>query len=67
MTTDDDLTTRILRDIQRELADMRDDGTVMVATLNRLDASAASLSEAPPARPTGVFAFRVPADPGKAR
>lgn len=39
-----DLTRRILRDIQRELADMRDDRTVIVAILNRLDASVTSLS-----------------------
>jgi hypothetical protein len=39
-----DLTHRILRDIQRELADMRDDRTVIVAILNRLDASVTSLS-----------------------
>jgi len=40
----DNVTTRILRDIQRELADMRDDRTVMVALLNRLDAGVISLS-----------------------
>jgi flagellin-like hook-associated protein FlgL len=39
-----DLTQRILRDIQRDLADMRDDRTVIVAILNRLDASVTSLS-----------------------
>jgi hypothetical protein len=39
-----DLTHRMLRDIQRELADMRDDRTVIVAVLNRLDASVRSLS-----------------------
>ena len=39
-----DLTHRILRDIQRELADMRDDRTVIAAILNRLDASVTSLS-----------------------
>jgi len=39
-----DLTHRILRDIQRELADMRDDRTVIVAILNRLDAGVTSLS-----------------------
>ena len=39
-----DMTQRILRDIQRELADMRDDRTVIVAILNRLDASVTSLS-----------------------
>ena len=39
-----DLTHRMLRDIQRELADMRDDRTVIVAILNRLDASVTSLS-----------------------
>jgi hypothetical protein len=40
-----DLTHRILRDIQRELADMRDDDrTVIVASLNRLDASVTSLN-----------------------
>lgn len=42
--TTGDLTHRILRDIQRELADMRDDRTVIVAILNRLDASMTSLS-----------------------
>jgi len=35
----DDASIRILREIQRELADMRDDRTVTVAILNRLDAS----------------------------
>ena len=39
-----DLTHRILREIQRELADMRDDRTVIVAILNRLDASVTSLN-----------------------
>jgi HAMP domain-containing protein len=39
-----DLTHRILHDIQRELADMRDDRTVIVAILNRLDASVTSPS-----------------------
>jgi hypothetical protein len=39
-----DLTHRILRDIRRELADMRDDRTAIVAVLNRLDASVRSLS-----------------------
>lgn len=39
-----ELTPRILREIQRELADMRDDRTVTVAILNRLDASVTSLS-----------------------
>ncbi|HVC57543.1 MAG TPA: hypothetical protein VND95_16445 [Stellaceae bacterium] len=38
-----DLTPRILREIQRELADTRDDRTVIVAILNRLDASVTSL------------------------
>jgi len=42
--TTSNLTHRILRDIQRELADMRDDRTVIVAILNRLDASVTSLS-----------------------
>jgi hypothetical protein len=42
--TTDDLTTRILRDIQRELADMREDDTVMVAILSRLDARVAGLN-----------------------
>jgi len=40
----DNVTPRILRDIQRELADMRDDRTVMMAILNRVDASVTSLS-----------------------
>lgn len=40
----DDTTPRILREIQRELADMRDDRTVIVAILNRLDTSVAALS-----------------------
>ena len=39
-----DPTHRILRDIQRELADMRDDRTVIVAILNRLGAGVTSLS-----------------------
>jgi hypothetical protein len=40
-----DLPHRILRDIRRELADMRDDDRiVIVAVLNRLDASVTSLS-----------------------
>ena len=42
--TTGDLTHRVLRDIQRELADMRDDRAVIVAILNRLDASVTSLS-----------------------
>jgi hypothetical protein len=40
----DNVTPRILRDIQRELADMRDDRTVMMPILNRVDASMTSLS-----------------------
>jgi hypothetical protein len=40
----DDMTPRILRDIQRELADMRDDRIVMMAILNPVDASVTSLS-----------------------
>jgi hypothetical protein len=40
----DNVAPRILRDIQRELADMRDDRTVMMAILNRVDASVTSLS-----------------------
>ena len=40
--SEDDVTVRILRDIQRELADMRDDRAVMVAILNRLDATVSS-------------------------
>ena len=39
-----DPTHRIQRDIQHELADMRDDRTVVVAILNRLDASVTSLN-----------------------
>ena len=35
-------TDRMLRDIQSELADMRDDRTVIVAILNRLDAGQSS-------------------------
>lgn len=42
--SDDDVTVRILREIQRELADMRDDRTVVVAMLNRLDAGISSLT-----------------------
>jgi septal ring factor EnvC (AmiA/AmiB activator) len=42
--SDDNVTLRILREIQRELADMRDDRTVTAAILNRLDANVASLS-----------------------
>jgi septal ring factor EnvC (AmiA/AmiB activator) len=41
---DTTLPTDELRNIQRELADMRDDRTVMIAILNRLDASVTSLS-----------------------
>lgn len=37
------MTLRLLREIQRELADMRDDRAVMVAILNRLDASVNSV------------------------
>lgn len=37
--SDDNVTLRLLRELQRELADMRDDRTVIVAILNRLDAS----------------------------
>ena len=44
MSDPDNVTPRILRDIQRELADMRDDRTVMMAILNRVDASVTSLS-----------------------
>lgn len=36
------VTDRILRGIQDELADMRDDRTVIVAILNRLDAGQTS-------------------------
>jgi uncharacterized coiled-coil DUF342 family protein len=42
--SDADLTLRILRDIQRELADMRDDRTVMISILNRHDSSIDGLS-----------------------
>lgn len=41
--SDENVTIRMLREIQRELADMRDDHTVMVAILNRLDASVSGL------------------------
>ena len=44
MSDPDNVTPRILRDIQRELADMRDDRTVMMAILNRVDAGLTSLS-----------------------
>jgi uncharacterized protein (DUF885 family) len=44
MTTTSDATERILRDIQRDLADMRDDRTVMVAMLERHDASLTSIT-----------------------
>lgn len=37
-------TDRLLREIQSELADMRDDRTVIVAILNRLDASVNSIN-----------------------
>ena len=42
--SDADLTLHILRDIQRELADMRDDRTVMISILNRHDSSIDGLS-----------------------
>lgn len=38
-----DATVRILREIQSELADMRDDRTVMIAILNRHDSAINSL------------------------
>lgn len=38
------LTDRLLRDVQRELADWRDDRTVIVAMLERHDATLTSLS-----------------------
>jgi hypothetical protein len=44
MSDIDNLTRRVLRDIQRELADMPDDRTVMIAILNRLDASVTGLN-----------------------
>ena len=44
MSDIENVTQRVLRDIQRELADMRDDRTVMIAILNRLDASVTSLN-----------------------
>lgn len=37
-------TDRLLREIQRELADMRDDRTVMISLLNRHDGSIDGLS-----------------------
>ena len=40
----DYVTARILRDIQREVADMGDDRTVMMAILSRVDASVTSLT-----------------------
>jgi vacuolar-type H+-ATPase subunit I/STV1 len=42
--SDSDLTIRILREIQSELADMRDDRTVMISILNRHDSSIDGLS-----------------------
>ena len=42
--SDTDLTLRILREIQSELADMRDDRTVMISILNRHDGSIDGLS-----------------------
>ncbi|MGD9614483.1 MAG: hypothetical protein AB7H90_00850 [Alphaproteobacteria bacterium] len=42
--SDTDLTLRILREIQSELADMRDDRTVMISILNRHDSSIDGLS-----------------------
>lgn len=42
MSDDESLIVRLLREIQRELADMRDDRTVMMAILNRLDATVSS-------------------------
>jgi chromosome segregation ATPase len=44
MSDIENVTQRVLRDIQRELADMRDDRTVMIAILNRLDANVTSLN-----------------------
>jgi hypothetical protein len=43
MSDDDNVTVRLLREIQRELADMRDDRTVMVAILERHDATLGNL------------------------
>jgi hypothetical protein len=39
-----DHTERLLQNIQRELADMRDDRAVMIAMLQRLDASMTSVT-----------------------
>jgi hypothetical protein len=39
MTDLDSLTVRILREIQSELADMRDDRAVLISILNRHDSS----------------------------
>jgi hypothetical protein len=40
----DDLTVRVLREIQSELADMRDDRTVLISILNRHDSGIDSFS-----------------------
>jgi hypothetical protein len=43
--SEDTLTVRILREIQSELADMRDDRTVLISMLNRHDASIDGFSD----------------------
>jgi uncharacterized coiled-coil DUF342 family protein len=42
--SDSDLMLRILRELQSEMADMRDDRTVMISILNRHDSSIDGLS-----------------------
>jgi hypothetical protein len=44
MTDTDSLILRILREIQSELADMRDDRTVLIAIANRHDSAIAGFS-----------------------
>ena len=44
MTDTISVTERLLREIQRELADMRDDRTVMISMLERHDTSITNIS-----------------------
>jgi len=44
MTDTTNVTERLLREIQRELADMRDDRTVIISMLERHDATLNSIS-----------------------
>ena len=52
------LTERLLREIQRELADMRDDRTVTIAMLERHDATLGSIAAEKCYAP--AFAFIIP-------